>query len=119
MRRPLSALRGPSSRRLRPAGMGTAVTERGALATPPAQGLPALDPSAGAAVARVHSPAWPPHRRRSASPPDRRRRACPPRRPAETPSTPRPLGRRGHAPPAAARVALARRAPVSRHSKCA
>ena len=63
----------------------------------PAQGTPALDPSA-AAAARARSPAWPPAPPptcpASAWPPDRRRRARPARRPAEAPSSPRPLGHR-------------------------
>ncbi len=72
-------------------------------------------PSADAAASRARPPAWPPDRRRSSSPPDRRRRARPARRPARgpaaAPSSPRPLGRRGHAPPPATRVTLASRAP--------
>ncbi len=95
------------------AGTGVAVTERG---DSPAQGLPVLDPSAGAAVARTRSPAWPPHRR-PARPPacasPGLRVARPARRPAEAPNSPRPLGRRGHAPPAAARVAGVRTRPTT------
>ena len=102
----------PQTLRRADAGTGTGVKRRGDF---PAQDAPVLTPSAATATAsRARSPAWPPHRRRSSSPPDRRRRARPvrrpSRRPAETHSSPRPPGRRGHAPPAAARVALARRA---------
>jgi len=116
MRRPSPAWRGPSSRRQRrPRSAGVGVKLRG---DSPAQGLPVLDPSAGAAAARARSPAWPPHRRTAgaarrpriaADVPSPARR--PARGPAAAPSSPRPLGRRGHAPPPATRVTLASRAP--------
>ena len=73
---PLSALRVPSSRRQPPPPAPARAPLRcdrpWSLPPLPAQGLPMLDPSAAAAVARARSPAWPP---------DRRRRARPARRP--------------------------------------